>query len=252
MSAVPREDLVRAPSFMRSTNGAIDQEMRATEDGKTMTGYPIVFGEWTEIHSWEGKFRETIEHGAVTKTLKERGDKVIVAWNHGYDPSIGDKPICATDVMEEQERGLWTESPFIDRPYAEDIRQTILQGAIKGMSFRFSVTREEWNEDTEDGVPERTIKELRLYEFGPVTYPAYEATIVGIRSQAAYSIWRSTNPAERTELLRQFGVATDLSAPDAGAATSGNEDDAPLAEHPSRQKEVQKYLRQLRIPKETA
>ena len=28
-----------------------------------MTGYPIVFDTWTEINSWEGKFREQVAPG---------------------------------------------------------------------------------------------------------------------------------------------------------------------------------------------
>lgn len=228
----PREDLVRAPSYMRTATVPVNQEMRAENDGKTMVGYPIVFNVWTEINSWEGKFRESIAEDALTKTLKERAEQVVIAFNHGYDPSVGDKPIAVPDVMTPDDRGLWTESPFIDRPYAEDIRVGIAQGAIKGMSFRFSVVREEWNEDTEDGMPERTIKELRLYEFGPVTYPAYEATVVGVRSQAAYALWRNANQAERLELLRQFGLSTDLSDSGAGDATPDDETDAPPAGAP--------------------
>lgn len=223
----PKDDLVRAPSYMRSVTVPIDQAVRAEGDGTTMVGFPVVYDTWTEINSWEGKFRERIAPGAGSKTIKESRDKLVIAFNHGYDPSIGDKPIAVPDVIDERDQGIWTESPFIDRPYADDVRQGIAQGAIKGMSFRFSVTREEWNEDTEDGMPERTIKEFRWAEFGPVTYPAYEATVVGVRSQAAYAIWRNANPAERAELLRQFGISTDLSDPNAGSATFGNENDAP-------------------------
>jgi phage head maturation protease len=32
------------------------------------------------------------------------------------------------------------------------------------------------------GLPERTITEARVFEFGPVTYPAYAGASAGIRS----------------------------------------------------------------------
>ncbi len=36
------------------------------------------------------------------------------------------------------------------------------------------------------GLPERIIRELKIFEFGPVTFPAYEATTAGIRGRPAY------------------------------------------------------------------
>jgi hypothetical protein len=41
-------------------------------------------------------------------------------------------------------------------------------------------------------LPERTIKELRLFEFGPVTFPAYQSATAGVRSSEA----DATPPAE--------------------------------------------------------
>src|SRR5690606_7566553 len=80
------------------------------------------------------------------------------------------------------------------------IRQAIEACAITGMSCRFDVIQDEWRV-TEPGKPikpgpdlwdalwdsddpskiERTIKEVKLFEAGPVVFPAYEATSVGVR-----------------------------------------------------------------------
>jgi hypothetical protein len=62
--------------------------------------------------------------------------------------------------------------------------------------------REEWDdkptrtETNPKGLPERTINELKLYEAGPVTFPAYSATTAGIRAGAsnAYEAWRQAHP----------------------------------------------------------
>jgi hypothetical protein len=50
------------------------------------------------------------------------------------------------------------------------------------------VTRDEVNESPDrsdanpDGLPERTIKEAQVMEFGPVTFPAYAGATAGVRS----------------------------------------------------------------------
>lgn len=189
----PRDDLTRSFDYY-----GVDSEMRAAgDDGKTLVGYPIVFDVWTEIGGWEGNFLESLSPTCVTKTLAERSGSVRCLWNHGFDPSIGDKPLGKPAIMKPDGRGLWTETPFIDRPYADDIRELVRTGTIDGMSFRFSVIKETWNDDpgTSDrnpkGIPERTIDELRLFEFGPVTFPAYEATTAGVRALPAYEAYRA-------------------------------------------------------------
>ena len=54
---------------------------------------------------------------------------------------------------------------------------------IKGASFRFSVVnnKEDWERDDEERL-RRTIREVRLYEVSPVTFPAYEATELQARA----------------------------------------------------------------------
>jgi hypothetical protein len=59
---------------------------------------------------------------------------------------------------------------------------------LYGASFRFSVTREEFNRDAKpsdynpQGLPERTLKEVAVREFGPVTFPAYSGATASVRS----------------------------------------------------------------------
>ena len=191
----PREDLIRMVPLAQAS-------MRATGDGNTLVGYPIVFNSWTEISGWEGHFLERVDPAAVTKTLAERGDQIKVLFNHGFDPQIGDKPLGKPDVMEPRDFGLWTETPFADTSYNQDLRELVSTGVIDGMSFRFTVLREEVETDPEPsdynpkGLEERTIKELRLYEFGPVTFPAYEASTAGVRARDAFQAWRTVHPAD--------------------------------------------------------
>ena len=186
----PRDDLIRMTDL-----AVADLELRADDDASvgTLVGYAAVFDEPTVINSWEGKFVERIAPGAFTKTLTERGDRIKVLFNHGFDPVIGDKPLGKPTTQTEDDRGLWVEVPLDDTSYNRDLVASLRSGAIDGMSFRFSVVREEWIEpEDETELPTRILREVKLYEFGPVTFPAYEATTAGVRARDAYQAWRQT------------------------------------------------------------
>jgi len=57
-----------------------------------------------------------------------------------------------------------------------------------GASFRFSVMDEDFNararpsDYNPDGLPERTIRQAQVMEFGPVTFPAYPEATAAVRS----------------------------------------------------------------------
>jgi hypothetical protein len=57
-----------------------------------------------------------------------------------------------------------------------------------GASFRFGVRGEDWKAPARatpsnpNKLPERTITDVDLYEFGPVTFPAYASASAGMRS----------------------------------------------------------------------
>ena len=54
---------------------------------------------------------------------------------------------------------------------------------VAAMSFRFQVVKDVWAEPKEVGqLRQRTIKEVRLFELGPVVFPAYADTTVALRS----------------------------------------------------------------------
>ena len=245
MTTHPRDDLFR----MVELPGA-SLEIRAADeggDGNTMTGYPITWNQWTEINGWEGNFLERIAPGATKKTLADRGDKVKVLFNHGFDPHIGEKPLGKPATMTPDDRGLYTETPLVDTSYNEDLRKLLAAGVIDGMSFRFSVVREDWNDDPErsetnpKGLPERTIHELKLYEFGPVTFPAYAGTSAGVRSRSAFEVWRTANQAtvdgplvphsdeiaEDHRIMRAAADLPEISPADSGTADPGIQDEAP-------------------------
>lgn len=190
MNTAPRDDLIRMIEIP-AANLRFERAEEGSDTLGTLVGFAAVFNTDTVIDSWEGKFVERIAPGAFRDTLTKNGERVKVLFNHGFDPSIGDKPLGKPETLEEKKRGLWTETPLDDTSYNRDLIASLRSGALDGMSFRFSVNREQWEEpDDESKLPIRTLQAVTLYEFGPVTFPAYEATTAGVRARQAYEAWR--------------------------------------------------------------
>jgi HK97 family phage prohead protease len=178
----PKENLVRAMS------PGMEYEVRDTSDGQpTMAGHFAVFDEWTEVESmFEGHFLERNAPGAFAKTIAERADSIKSTFNHGHDPDLGDKVLGQVADLHEDERGVAYEVKLF--PSVPPLLMDGLRAGAYGSSYRFRVLREEWVDRPEasdynpDRLPERTVKEAEVYEFGPVTYPAYAGATAGIRS----------------------------------------------------------------------
>jgi HK97 family phage major capsid protein/HK97 family phage prohead protease len=198
----PRDNLVRAfkPGIEVRDEGV---------DGPVMAGHFAVFNEWTEIDSWfEGNFVERIAPGAFKKTFRENRDAMKVTFNHGMDPQLGDKVLGPIRTLEEDETGAAYEVPLLDAPY---VRESVLPGlkaGLYGSSFRFRVIREEFDkkpkatEHNPTALPERTIKEAEVFEFGPVTYPAYQSATAGVRSLTdQFLLDRMVDDPERLKAL---------------------------------------------------
>ncbi len=190
-------------------------ELRAADDGaRTLHGHFSVFNDWTEINSmWEGRFMERIAPGAFAKTFQERGDKIKVLF----------------ESLTEDERGAAYEVDLFDSSYVRDLLPALEAGTL-GASFRFRVVREDYEEETErsaynpEGLPERTIREVSVAEFGPVTFPAYEGATAGVRSDMDAYILRRFQ--QKPEML---AALVDVLLP-AGTEQGGAEAPAPTQE----------------------
>jgi HK97 family phage prohead protease len=184
----PRENLIRA--VMPGVEFRDASEGDPLPDG-VIGILRVLFspvGEWTEINSaWEGNFLERFAEGAWKKTIRESGAKVRSLFQHGMDPQIGDKPLGPIRVLQEGADGGYGEVELLDTSYNRDLLPGLKAG-LYGSSHRFAAMREVWDDNPEPseanpkGLPERTIKEARLAEFGPVTFPAYEGATAGVRS----------------------------------------------------------------------
>lgn len=234
-------DIVRAaPASVEATRDD------AAEPMPTMVVRFSPFDTWYEIDSWwEGTFLERTVKGAFRKTIKENRDNIKVLYDHGYDFQIGNKILGPIDDLREDPDSALGVVPLFDTSYNRDLLPG-LEAGVYGSSFRFRVIRDEWNDEpgksshNPDGIPERTIKEVRLFEFGPVTFPANPDATAGVRcaTDDYYARMRSRDPKRVDELQARARI---LRTPDAGAAPEGTpakgaatiSTDAPAPGHPS-------------------
>lgn len=191
----PTDNLVRQVCF----------RAQPSDDGLSLDGYAAIFDEWTMIDSWEGTFRERIAPGAFKKTLNER--MPVLQFDHGTHPLVGSLPLGVFTSIKEDEIGLRTKARLSDNWLVQPVRDAIRDGAITGMSFRFRVINDTWKKG-DDKMPERTITEVALYEAGPVVFPAYEKTSVGVRSREVLTALN--DPQVRSDLALLLTNGTDV------------------------------------------
>lgn len=219
-AAPPREDLLRSVPFH-----LVRAEGDQTGDGLTLEGYAAVFDTPTRIDSWEGTFDEQIAPGAFRKTLRERTP--VMQFDHGHHPLIGSIPIGTLTSAAEDARGLYVSGRLTDNWLIEPVRDAVRDGAVNGMSFRFSVVRDEWRDadgkvirDANElmellwnpgdrGPMQRTLKEVKVAELGPVVFPAYAETSVSVRSRPVIEALQ--DPEIRRDALRVLMLRTEVS-----------------------------------------
>lgn len=169
-------------------------EIRVAGDGKKrmLVGYAAVFNSVTDI----GWFREQIAPGAFADAVKE--DDVRGLFNHDSNLILG-RNKAGTLSLKEDRKGLYFEIDVPDTQVGRDVLTSVERGDVSGCSFAFMTLADEWDYSNEDS-PLRTLKKVRLFDVGPVVYPAYADTSVAARSlEAARSREVENDPPEASE-----------------------------------------------------
>lgn len=164
----------------------IDMEVRALENGAPLIdGYAVVFNAWSEVmlDARGRKFRERIAPTAFDRVLAKQPD-IRALWNHNADLPLG-RTRNGTLRLVKDGAGLRIELEPPQTSWGADSVTSIRRGDVSGMSFAFAVQREggdAWEKPGADGISHRTITDADLFEVSPVTFPAYPATQVMVRS----------------------------------------------------------------------
>jgi HK97 family phage prohead protease len=184
----------------RFTKTTVAIQTRAEGAPKVAAGYAAVFyrkgDPATQYPLWQGCV-ERIHAGAFDRALAE-GDDVRGLFNHDPSQLLG-RTASKTLRLAVDEKGLSYENDLADTTVARDVAIHLERRDVTGSSFSFNPEKVEWTtEKTDDGVmiEVRNIYSVRLFDVGPVTFPAYEGTEANTRSlQEERSAFREAQEA---------------------------------------------------------
>ena len=202
--------------FTARQRSAVSLERRADKPA-LMTGYAAVFyragDPATEYELWSGCV-ERIMPGAYAEAIRSAAD-VRALFNHDSNYLLG-RTASGTCRLVEDAVGLRFEIDLPDTQAGRDVAVSVERGDLTGCSFSFAPDSTAWSRDEARGLEVREVQSVRLFDVGPVTYPAYKGTSVALRSEdstAARTEWEARQASEADAVkIRARLVALDLTA----------------------------------------
>lgn len=196
----------------KTVTRAYNFEIRAENNDKNgdhIVGRPIVYNSKTDL----GYFDEIIEAGALDKAnLKD----VRFLVNHNTDmiPLARSRNNNENSTMQlevdKDGMGIRVNLDTENNTEARNLYSAIKRGDITGMSFMFTIDREEWDE-LESEHPTRRIKAIgQVFEVSAVTFPAYDSTEISARNKEALDSAKNLLESKRRESLESDEAALEL------------------------------------------
>lgn len=178
----------------------------SSDDEYNITGRPIVYGSKTNI----GYFDEIIERGALDNA--DLTDvRFLVNHNRSGIPLARSRRNNGNSTMQlipdENGLGIKVKLDVENNAEAKSLYSAVKRGDITGMSFMFSVDKDEWD-DVDSDHPTRHIRSIKsVVEVSAVTFPAYDSTEINARSKEALESARSA--LENARQQESESVETD-------------------------------------------
>lgn len=149
-------------------------EMRAEEEGMTVTGYAAVFNSPTVLYEdGETQYKEQVDRNAFANA--QMAD-VVMNYNHQGKPVARTKN--GTLSLTTDDIGLKISADLSGTEEGRRLFEEIRGGYIDKMSFAFTVSEEAYDNDSHT----RTITGVkRLYDVAAVDIPAYDQTSISAR-----------------------------------------------------------------------
>ena len=134
-------------------------------------GYAVVF-ETPATYD----YTEVIDRNALDNTNM---NDCVLRYNHSEDGFSVARTRNGSLELRIDENGLYIKAYIINTQFGRDLYRMIEEGLVDQMSFAFSVTRQEWNDETNT----RRILEIdKLYDVSAVDQPFYVETSIFART----------------------------------------------------------------------
>lgn len=166
------------------------------DDGKlSIEGYFAVFNSTYDICPG---LSESISEEAFNNTLS---DDIRALINHDTTLVLG-RTKAGTLQLRTDSHGLWGHIDINPKDVdAMNLYNRVQRGDVDQCSFGFDILNEE-TDFRDDGSIHWTIKEVKLYEVSPCTFPAYEETNIAARSKERDEILQRRNAAWKEKMLK--------------------------------------------------
>ena len=165
-------------------------EIKAAGDNM-IEGYAAYFG---NVDS----YGDIIEQGAFSKTLQENNNRVKVLWQHDVNEPIG-KPVA----MEQDSKGLYIKAKISMTDTGKKAMELMRDGVIDEMSIGYDIIKDEYKGKN------RMLKELRLWEFSPVTFAANEKARITSAKSLSELLYDIKN-ADKNEIMNAIEKLNEL------------------------------------------
>ena len=185
-------------------------DVRAEENGsgeRILTGRPIVYNSRTDL----GYYDEIIESGALNET-DLRDVRFLVNHDTKMIPLARSRRNNGNSTMKltPDFEGLNIDFVKLDvenNSTARALFSAVKRGDLSGMSFMFSIDKEQWDDLESDHPTRRILKIGSVVEISACTFPAYDSTEINARSKEELDSARSV--LEKARQQRGRSVDTD-------------------------------------------
>ena len=174
-------------------------EFKTRDDNGALAieGYFAVFDSIYEIAQG---MSESIAQGAFDNTLS--GD-IRALINHDTTLVLG-RTKAGTLQLRTDSHGLWGHIDINPNDTdAMNLYNRVQRGDVDQCSFGFDILNEE-TDFREDGTVHWTIKEVKLYEVSPCTFPAYEETSIAARAKERNDLLKRRSDAWKEEQMKKL------------------------------------------------
>lgn len=157
-------------------------DLTTVEDngGLRVNGYVNLTEQTSEVlHTNRGhQFVEKISKGAFSKAL-QRATEIDFLVEHDNERILSSTRNNSLNLVED-DKGLFMSATISPTTWGKDYYTLIKDNIIKNFSFGFIALEDEWQERN-DGLLERTVYDLDLFEVSLVKNPAYTQSYVEAR-----------------------------------------------------------------------
>ena len=182
---------------MRTASTEFFAKRDDTTEKLSIEGYFAVFN--SNYDMGEG-MSESIAEGAFDNTIS---DDIRALINHDTTLVLG-RTKAGTLQLRTDSHGLWGHIDINPNDTdAMNLYNRVQRGDVDQCSFGFDILNEE-TDFREDGTVHWTIKEVKLYEVSPCTFPAYAETSIAARAKEKSELMKRRNDAWRDNMLARL------------------------------------------------